>query len=55
MAACKLYIRSGNQDWCLGSFPNREKAEEHWHFIYNDLINRYGTDITPIYVETGKG
>ena len=53
--ACKLYCkhRTGNEP--IGTFSNRQKAEEFWNAIWWNLATRYGSTIEPIYVETGKG
>ena len=55
MGKCKLYIRSGKNDFYYGTFQNREKAEAHFNLIRAKLENEYGPRPEPIYVEQGKG
>lgn len=53
--ACKLYYQYGNITFYLGTFRNRKKAEWYWGAIKVSLEDKLGTDLTPVYVETGKG
>lgn len=52
--ACKLYYKHGKSTFQLGTFRNRQKAEEFWYFIHERLYDKLG-HVEPIYVETGKG
>ena len=52
--ACKLFYKHGSLTFKLGSFRNREKAEEYWNYVKELLRDRLG-EVTPVYVETGKG
>lgn len=52
--ACKLYYKSGRCSYALGTFRNRQKAEEFWYFIHEALMDKIG-QVEPIYVETRKG
>lgn len=53
--SCKLYIRAGGRDWFMGEYPNRKRAEMVWGLSKEKLRNEMGSDVQPIYVETGKG
>lgn len=50
--ACKLYYKYGSADYQIGTFRNRQKAEQFWIAIKPMLEAKLGTDLTPIYVET---
>ena len=52
--ACKLYYTSGGASFQLGTFRNRQKAEQFWNFIKEALTDKLGL-VEPVYVETGKG
>lgn len=52
---CNLYYKYGRSEYRLGTFRNRQKAEEFWNAIQPMLEAKLGTDLKPIYVETGKG
>ena len=52
--ACKLYYTSGRASFQLGTFRNRQKAEQFWNFIKEALTDKLGL-VEPVYVETGKG
>lgn len=56
MGKCKLYIRTGVNDFYVGEFKNRKAAEKNWvnqqglyQQIYPSVI-----PMRPIYVEQGK-
>jgi len=53
--ACKLYYKHGQGSCLIGTFRNRQKAEEFWKAIYPSLVMKISSYIEPIYVETGKG
>lgn len=53
--ACKLYYQYGTTSFQLGTFQNKAKAEFFWAAIRAALEARLGSDLKPIYVETGKG
>ena len=53
--ACKLYYKYGSNSYQLGTFRNREKAENFWTAVKELLEAKLGTGLEPIYVETGKG
>lgn len=53
--ACKLYYKAGDEDFLVGTFRNREKAERFWEALKTSLAAKLGMKVTPIYVETGKG
>ena len=52
--ACKLYYQHCGISFLLGTFRNRQKAEEFWYFIHERLTDKLGY-VEPIYVETTKG
>lgn len=51
---CMLYIRYHGYDIRVGSFKNREAAEEYFN-KYKNTLKGPGGDPKPIYVESGKG
>lgn len=53
--ACKLYYKHGKNDYYLGEFQDKGKAESHWNLVKTMLQSKLGNDTIPIYVETGKG
>lgn len=53
--ACKLYCKYDQGSSYVGSFRNREKAEDFWKSVKTALAAKVGGRIEPIYVETGKG
>lgn len=53
--ACKLYYTYGQESCLIGTFRNREKAEDFWKSVKTALAAKVGGRIEPIYVETGKG
>lgn len=53
--ACKLYYKHGKGSCYVGTFRNRQKAEDFWKSVKNALAAKVGSSIEPIYVETGKG
>lgn len=57
MGKCKLYLRNGTDDFYIGEFKSREKAEEYYNLCKNQIkeICGYDTQAEPVYVETGKG
>lgn len=52
--ACKLFYQYGAISYPLGTFKNRKGAEYFWNAVKEYIETRLGTDLTPIYVETGK-
>lgn len=53
--ACKLYCKHGQESSYVGTFRNREKAEDFWNSVKLALAAKVGSSVEPIYVETGKG
>lgn len=53
--ACKLYYTYGQESCLIGTFRNREKAEDFWKSVKLALAAKVGSSVEPIYVETGKG
>lgn len=57
MSKCKLYLRAGQNDNYIGTFPSRAKAEEYYNQVKHEIRKKYGYDgqAQPVYVESGKG
>ena len=52
--ATKLYVTTGECCIELGTFRNRQKAEEFWKAVRYPMTEKLG-HIKPVYVETRRG
>ena len=52
---CTLYCKHGSEEYRIGSFRDQIKAVDFWEAIKPSLIAKFGSDIKPIFVTTGKG
>ena len=52
---CTLYYTHGNQEYRIGCFRDQLKAVKFWEAIRPMLVDKFGPNVKPIFVNTGKG
>lgn len=52
---CTLYYKHGGEEYRIGCFRDQIKAVTFWEAIRPSLEAKFGKDIKPIFVTTGKG
>ena len=53
--SCKIFIQREDGPIQVGTFQNRQKAEDYWKRSRDIYRDKHGYMPEPIYVETGKG